>query len=418
MPLIGFEVGTEAILFSRHRLDQVETLAHEVGFVWRVAGYMAALFATFVGYGMIQPLLSLHTSTFVGTSYMLVGLLISMIGLIKAGFGPVSGFLSDVYGRKKLATIGACAIAGSMGIVWLSSSSTILVAGFLLYGVGQAMFFLAMMTSMVEAAGAEKRAVAMGLYEGGNGIAIMVGFASSSFLVGILGVSGVFGVAAAFSAVSALVCVFILSETSPPNGARGPMLDIKGIRALITPTYVCAMYSAFLFMYYQSAFGAIIPLYTTQTGLLTVGELSMLFVSVAGATALGSLLSGPVSDRMGRRLPIVVGMVFTALSFAGLYVATSPVLLVASSLALGFGTGFFHPVASALVADISSSENRGKAFGFYRLMRDFGMFAGPAVAGFISALLGVGALFLLNIALAALGCLVALMVIKETRTKR
>ena len=144
----------------------------------------------------------------------------------------------------------------------------------------------------------------------------------------------------------------------------------------------------------------------------------MLFVSVAGATALGSLLSGPVSDRMGRRLPIVVGMVFTALSFAGLYVATSPVLLVASSLALGFGTGFFHPVASALVADISSSENRGKAFGFYRLMRDFGMFAGPAVAGFISALLGVGALFLLNIALAALGCLVALMVIKETRTKR
>ncbi len=127
---------------------------------------MAALFTTFIGYGMIQPLLSLHTSGFVGTSYLLVGVLISMIGLVKAGFGPVSGFLSDVHGRKKLATIGAGALAGSLAIVYLSTSTVMLVVGFLLFGVGQAMFFLAMMTAMVEAAGPEKRAIAMGLYEG------------------------------------------------------------------------------------------------------------------------------------------------------------------------------------------------------------------------------------------------------------
>jgi len=110
-------------------------------------------------------------------------------------------------------------------------------------------------------------------------------------------------------------------------------------------------------------------------------------------------------------------MVFTALSFAGLYVASTPILLVASSLALGFGSGFFHPVASALVADISTPENRGKAFGFYRLMRDLGTFAGPAVAGVVSSLLGVGSLFLLNIVLAVVGCLIAVLVIKETRAR-
>ena len=388
------------------------------GFVVKVAGYMAALFATFIGYGMIQPLLSLHTSNFVGTSYMLVGVLISMIGLVKAGFGPVSGFLSDVYGRKRLATIGAGAIAGSIALVWLASSTTMLMAGFLIYGVGQAMFFLAMMTSMVEAAGPEKRAVAMGLYEGGNGIAIMVGSAASSQLVSILGVAGVFGVAAAFSAISLLVCVLVIKETISPSGVRGPMIDIAGLRGIISPTYIAAMYSAFLFMYYQSAFSAVIPLYTMQTGLLNVGGLALLFVAISGATALGSLLSGPVSDRVGRRLPISVGMGFTALSFVGLYVANTPTLLAVSSLTLGFGTGFFHPVASALEADVSTPENRGKAFGFYRLMRDFGMFAGPAVAGVISSLLGVPALFLLNITISILGCLIAISVIKETQTNQ
>lgn len=388
-----------------------------LGFLVRMAGYLAALSAVFVGFGMIQPLISLHTSGFVGTSYLLVGALISTIGLVKAGMGPVSGFLSDTHGRRRLASVGAAAIAASMALVYLSGSVAMLVVGFVVYGVGQAMFFLAMMTAMVEAAGPERRALAMGLYEGGNGFSIMIGSALSSLLVKALGVAGVFAVAAAFSAVAFLVCVFVIRETSPPSGARGPMLDLRGLRAIIGPGYLTAMYTAFLFMYSQNVFVSIIPLYTTQTGLLGIGELALLFVAFAGATSLGSFLAGPVSDRVGRRLPIAVGMGFTALSFAGLYAADAPLLLSASSLALGFGTGFFHPVASALVADVSTPENRGKAFGFYRLTRDLGTFAGPAVAGVVSAVLGVGSLFLLNAGLALLGCLLAVFVVRETHRK-
>jgi MFS family permease len=378
---------------------------------------MAALFATFIGYGMIQPLLSLHTSGFVGTSYLLVGVLISTIGLVKAGLGPVSGFLSDVHGRKRLASVGAATIAVSLAVVYLSGSVAMLVAGFILYGAGQAMFFLAMMTAMVEAAGPERRALAMGLYEGGNGFAIMIGSAASSVLVSQIGVAAVFGVASAFSAVAFILCILLVRETSGPTGARGPMLDVAGLRGIVGPEYLVAMYTAFLFMYSQNVFSSIIPLYTTQTSLLSIEELALLFVAFAGATSLGSFLAGPVSDRVGRRLPIAVGMGFTSLSFVGLFASGSPLALAASSLALGFGTGFFHPVASALVADVSTPENRGKAFGFYRLMRDMGTFAGPAVAGIVSALLGVGSLFLLNAGLAMLGCLLAVIVVKETLKK-
>ena len=388
-----------------------------LGFFMSVAGCMAALFSTFVGYGMIQPLLALYTSGFVGTSYLLVGVLISTIGLVKAGLGPVSGFLSDVHGKKRLATVGAATVAMSLAVVYLSSSVVMLVVGFVFYGAGQAMFFLAMMTSMVEAAGPERRALAMGLYEGGNGFAIMIGSAASSVLVSVIGVAAVFGVASVFSAVAFVFSIVLVKETAAPSGARGPVLDIASLRDIIGPEYLAAMYTAFLFMYSQNVFSSIIPLYTTQTSLLSIEELALLFVAFAGATSLGSFLAGPVSDRVGRRLPIAVGMGFASLSFIGLFMAGSPLALAASSLALGFGTGFFHPVASALVADVSTPENRGKAFGFYRLMRDLGTFAGPAVAGIISALLGVGFLFLLNAGLALFGCLLALIVVRKTRGK-
>lgn len=384
------------------------------GFIMRVAAHLAALSAVFVGFGMVQPLIALHTSDFVGASYLLVGVLVSTIGLVKAGMGPVSGFLSDARGRGRLASVGAAAIAVSMIIVYLSNSVATLVAGFVVYGVGQAMFFLAMMTAMVEAAGPERRALAMGLYEGGNGFSIMIGSALSSVLVNVIGVASVFAVAAGFSAVALLVCVLVIRENTKPRGTSGPVLDLGGLRGMIGPGYATAMYTSFLFMYSQNVFTSIIPLYTTRMGLLGVEEFALLFVAFAGATSLGSFLAGPVSDRVGRRPPIAAGMAFVALSYFLLYAADSQSLLVASSLALGFGTGFFHPVASALVADVSTPENRGKAFGFYRLIRDLGTFAGPAVAGVVSAMLGVGPLFLLNAGLAALGCLLAVLVLKET----
>ncbi len=380
----------------------------DLGLILRVATHLAALSATFVGYGMIQPLLSLHTSRFVGSSYLLVGVLISTIGLVKAGLGPVSGFLSDVHGRKRLAAVGAATIATSLAVVYLSNSVTVLITGYVLYGAGQAMFFLAMMTSMIDAAGPERRALAMGLYEGGNGLAIMVGSAASSLLVGVIGVAAVIGVASIFSAAAFMICILLIKETHPTNSARGPILDLAGIRSLIGLEYATAMYTAFLFMYSQSVFSSIIPLYTTQTGLLRIEELALLFVAFAGATALGSLLAGPISDRVGRRIPIAAGMILAALSFAGLFTSGYPLVLTGSSLALGFGTGFFHPVASALVADVSGLEDRGKAFGFYRLTRDLGTFVGPAVAGVTSALLGVSSIFLLSAGLAVLGCLLAI----------
>jgi MFS family permease len=347
----------------------------------------------FIGYGLIQPLISLYTTSFVGASYLLVGVMISSIGLVKAAMRPVSGFLSDTYGRKRFASAGAASIAVSLAIVAFAGSTAHLVLAFVLYGLGQALFFLALMTSMVEAAGPARRALSLGLYEGVNSFSILAGTALSGPIVAAFGPRVTFGFAAAFSFASFLICMFLMRETAELRRPEGGVLDLKGLKKLVSPEYATAMFSAFLFMYTHSLFMAIIPLYTTIAVQLPAEFLPTLFMGFSGTTAVASLIAGPVSDRVGRRIPIAAGM------------------------ALGFGVGFFHPVASAIVADISTSENRGKAFGFYRLMRDLGTFAGPAVAGVVSGLLGVDALFILSIGLSAVGATLAIFVVKETLKK-
>ena len=383
-------------------------------FLGQVLRYSAALSSMFIGYGLIQPVLSLYTTDFVGTSYLLVGALLSTIGLVKAGLGPVSGFLSDTYGRRRLASLGAVSIAASLMIVTLADSVLHMTLSFVLYGMGQAFFFLALMTSMVEAAGPARRALALGLYEGVNGVSILMGTALSGPMTKAFGLRRVFGAATAFSFISFLMCVLLIRETMERRGPGGGIFDFRGVRELISREYVAAMFSAFLFMYTHTLFLAVIPLYTTLNIGMPVGFLPTLFMGFSGSTAIGSLSAGPVSDRVGRRPPIALGMVIAASSFAILLFLRTPPILVLARLMLGFGTGFFHPVASAIVADISTVETRGKAFGFYRLMRDLGYFAGPAVSGIVSGVLGVNALFGLSIGLSAIGILLATFVVKET----
>ncbi|MFH0850837.1 MAG: MFS transporter [Candidatus Bathyarchaeota archaeon] len=390
--------------------------AGDRAFIFQVLRYAAALSSMFMGYGLIQPLLSLYTSSFVGASYLLVGALVSTIGLVKAGMGPVSGFMSDRYGRKRMATLGALSVSLSILIITLAQTAPHLVAAFVLYGLGQAFFFLAIMTGMVEAAGPARRALVLGLYEGVNSFSILAGTWLSGPLTASLGVRPVFGVAAAFSLVSFAACMFLVRETGVVGqGAR--LLELRGLRGILSREYVTAMYSAFLYMYTHSLYLTVIPLYTILTVRIPDGFLPVLFMGLSGTTAFGSLIAGPVSDRVGRRVPLAVGMVVAASSFVALLLSASQTVLVAASLALGLGAGFFHPVASAVVADISTVENRGKAFGFYRLTRDLGTFAGPAAAGVVTSFLGVGALFTLSAGLFVVGAFLALFVIRETHPK-
>jgi MFS family permease len=220
-------------------------------FLGQVLRFAAALSSMFIGYGLIQPLISLYTSSFVGTSYLLVGALMSTIGLVKAGMGPVSGFLSDTYGRKRFASVGALSIGVALAIIALAGSTLHIVFAFVLYGLGQAFFFLALMTSMVEVAGARRRALALGLYEGVTSL--------SGPMTKAYGLRPVFGAATAFALLSYLICVLLIRETMEGSRLRGGIFDFEGVREFISREYFAGMYSAFLFMYTHSLFMTVIP---------------------------------------------------------------------------------------------------------------------------------------------------------------
>lgn len=114
-----------------------------------------------------------------------------------------------------------------------------------------------------------------------------------------------------------------------------------------------------------------------------------LIEGVAEATAsIVKVVSGVWSDRIGRRMPLVVGGYGIA-AVAKLLLAIAfgwPMVLLARFVDR-FGKGFRGSPRDALIADSALPEQRGRAFGFHRSMDTAGAVIGPPLALLLVAIL-------------------------------
>ena len=122
------------------------------------------------------------------------------------------------------------------------------------------------------------------------------------------------------------------------------------------------------------------------------------------------LISGRMSDDPRARKPLIaLGYGIAALSRPLLSIASTPVHAVAIRAIDRVGKGLRGPPRDAMVANAVPKENRGHAFGFHRMMDNFGGALGPILA---FALLWLAGLPLRTVfALAAIPGILAVLVV-------
>jgi OFA family oxalate/formate antiporter-like MFS transporter len=107
-------------------------------------------------------------------------------------------------------------------------------------------------------------------------------------------------------------------------------------------------------------------------------------VSALGmAGIIGRLVMGSLSDRIGRRPAIGVGIVLQILAFLGFAVAGALPGLYAASIAFGFSYGAVSSLFPAIVADFFGRRHAGSLVGLLFAMSGSMAALGPLGAGFI-----------------------------------
>lgn len=124
---------------------------------------------------------------------------------------------------------------------------------------------------------------------------------------------------------------------------------------------------------YQEAFG----LDELQVG-LTSGALTF-------GIAIGALVGGRLGDRFGRRPIFTLTMVVILIALVGLIVAPNAVVLMASALLLGLGTGADLPVSLSTISEAASEKNRGRLLGLSNLLWIAGIVVSTVVGSQLAA---------------------------------
>ncbi|MFI1914628.1 MFS transporter [Nocardia sp. NPDC020380] len=127
------------------------------------------------------------------------------------------------------------------------------------------------------------------------------------------------------------------------------------------------------------------------------------------------LTSGSLSDRCGRRLVMIIGLVlFGAASLLAAY-ASNPEMLIAGRVVMGLGGALIMPSTLSILIVVFDDDERPKAIAAWSTVAMIGMVGGPVMGGIMLNHFWWGSVFLINVPIAILAIVAALTLMPESK---
>src|SRR6185436_67080 len=155
-------------------------------------------------------------------------------------------------------------------------------------------------------------------------------------------------------------------------------------------------------------------LYLTQKfhiGMSTVGLLFAVF-SISGMV--GSALGGALTDRMGRKVVIIVSLILSSLSALGMGLAPTMGVFIAVVVVVGTLSSIGHPAHEAVVADLLPPEKRAEGYGIIRVIFNLAVIIAPPIAGILIANSYL-TLFIVDAVISLIAATIVLLALPETK---
>ena len=163
---------------------------------------------------------------------------------------------------------------------------------------------------------------------------------------------------------------------------------------------------------------ALLPIFMTSTLGISVAMVGLVDGIAEATASITKVFSGYVSDRMGKRKPLIlIGYGIGAFSKPLFALAGTAPTIIGARFADRIGKGLRGAPRDALVADVTPPEIRGRAFGLRQSMDTAGAFLGPLIAIAAMAAFGnnIRAVFWLAVIPAAVSVMLVLVAVQDAK---
>ena len=352
---------------------------------------------------------------------------IAMFGLTKALTNLLTGWLVERRSRRWVLLLGWFVALPVPLLILEARSWWWIVGANALLGVNQGLAWSTTIIMKIDLVGPRRRGLAMGLNEFAGYVAVGMAGLLAGFLAARYGLRAGAGYPGLVIATVGLALSWFvrdtrahaLVESSHERWAQTaekhqPVMAILK-RSLWSDAGLFSVSQAGLVNNLNDGLAwGVFPLLFVASG-LSLRETSILAAVYPIVWGLGQLVTGALSDRWGRKRPIVAGMVLQGVALVGLTLFRGFDAWLTGLVLLGAGTALVYPTLLAAIGDVAHPAARAATVGVYRLWRDLGYVAGALLAGVLVDAFGMfPAIRAIGALTAASGMVVALR-FKDTR---
>lgn len=334
---------------------------------------------------------------------------ILVFGLAKAATNYFAGTLSDRFGRKPVLVAGwLVAVPVPLLLIWAPTWGWVIFANVLL-GISQGLTWSTTVVMKIDLVGPARRGLAMGLNEAAGYAAVAVTALATGYLAESYGLRPApFLLGIVFAALGLGLSTLAVKETreharleaaghvARADGKHDHLHGELTDREVFTqtsfrePALSSASQAGLVNNLNDGLAWGLFPILFAGGGLSVarIGILAALYPAVWGA---GQLVTGALSDRIGRKWLIAAGMWLQAVALALIALADAFTAWAVAAVLLGAGTAMVYPTLLASIGDVAHPAWRARSVGIYRLWRDGGFAVGALLAGVVADALGVRA---------------------------
>lgn len=373
-----------------------------------VAAFASAHFAQHVATSLLNPLLPLIRDAF-ALSYAESGFAVSAYSLSLGFSNAPMGVLADRFGSRRVIAVGLVLTGMASLAIGLAGSFAQLLVLLVVLGVVSGSYHAPAASLLARAFPAKVRGAAMGLHITGGHLSF---FATPLVAAGLVAAIGTWRAPYLAFAVAPILAGVVVWALAPGDheeriaGAGGPFAlgevigVFRSVGAIVSISVlfqiIYAAIFSFLTLYLVDARGFSPPVAVT---LFALPQL----VGMGGAP-----LSGWLSDRLGRRAVIVLGVGILGPSLLLLTLVPNELILLPLAV-IGLAAPMRATVTEVLMTETAPPARRGAVLGtYYTLAQPLGGVAAPLIGALAGAVGIATAFFLVTLAAAVLSIGVAL----------
>ncbi len=313
---------------------------------------------------LIIPLVPLYITDELGEAEHWIGTATLMIALAAVSTRIPGGALSDTQGRRKLMLVGA-AFSVMAGVLYVFSNGLwLFLAARLLNGVGLGLFTTAAKALAADLTPASRRGEAMGYTNAAFSVASVASPLLSEGLKNAISFQAVFALSALL-ALLAFAITLTLPATLPARavgqtvrGDLGIVLRVRGLWAATLLMMALAPIMSVMFTFF--------PLLAERKELLADSPRLLSSIAIGIGLSLWSLvdtviepIAGRISDRVGRLVVGLPGLVIAVLGVLALARATNTATTFAAIAFTSAGWGMARATSDSMVQDAVPPALRG-----------------------------------------------------------